>query len=170
MSRWAVWVSGGVISFGVAIAVSGVGGCNVHELGHLVTGWAAGVPFDGVIWCTPGSGRVLFAYQEPAFVGYSGGFVAALILLALHLTVIRRRMASFPWWMAGVAVLGTAMSQVVVGVLEGSDPQRYAEFQGNSAGLVAVLVGPLLVAAVIQLIVRRPTGPLRKQSEETGSG
>ena len=159
-----------MISFGIALAVSGVGGCNVHELGHLVSGWAAGVPFEGVIWCTPGSGRVLFAYQEPPFVGYSGGFLAALVLLALHLTVIRRRMASFPWWMAGVAVVGTALSQVVVGVLEGSDPQRYAGLQGNSAGLMAVVVGPLLVAAVIQLMVRRPAGPVRKLSEPTRRG
>lgn len=72
MRRAVVWIGAGVISFGVALVIAGVGGCNVHEFGHLVAGRALGVPVDDVIWCTPTSGRIAFAYQEPALVGYAG--------------------------------------------------------------------------------------------------
>jgi hypothetical protein len=64
MSRRLLILGAAVLSFGVALLVSGVGGCNVHELGHLATGRAMGVPVDDIIWCTPTDGRIAFAYQE----------------------------------------------------------------------------------------------------------
>jgi hypothetical protein len=154
MSRWVLRALGGLASFSIALAISGVGGCNLHELGHLVTGWAAGVPIDDIIWCTPTSGRIAFAYQEPAFVGYAGGFLAASVLLVVYLALIRKRLASFPWWMAGVAVLGTAISQLIVAAFEGSSPLVYAQLIDNQAGLAAVAIAPLIAAGVLQAIAR----------------
>jgi hypothetical protein len=54
------------------------------------------------------------------------------------------------WQAAGVAVLGTAVSQVIVGVMEGSSPEGYARVQENAWGLALVVVLPLIAAAVIQ--------------------
>jgi hypothetical protein len=139
-----------VLSFSVALIVAGVGGCNIHELGHLITGRIAGVPIEDVIWCTPGNGRIVFAYQEPAWVGYAGGLLAAAVLIGLYSIIIRPRLASLNWRLAGVAVLGTALSQVIVAVLEGSDPQSYAGLQDETAGLIAVAVVPLIAAAIAQ--------------------
>ena len=143
-------VLGALTSFLAALIAAGVGGCNVHELGHLITGRIAGVPIEGVIWCTPGNGRVVFAYQEPAWVGYAGGLLAAAVLVGVHLTVIRPRLAGPNWRAAGVAILGTALSQLIVAFLEGSDPARYATLQDNTVGLVAVAVLPLVVAGIAQ--------------------
>jgi hypothetical protein len=143
-----------------ALIAAGVGGCNVHELGHLITGRIAGVPIEGVIWCTPGNGRVVFAYQEPAWVGYAGGLLSAVVLVAVYMTVIRPRLDGRNWRAAGVAVLGTALSQLIVALLEGSDPQRYASLQDNTIGLVAVAVLPLVVAGFAQSrYVRRQEPP-----------
>lgn len=143
-----------------ALIAAGVGGCNIHELGHLITGRIAGVPIDDVIWCTPGNGRIVFAYQEPAWVGYAGGLLAATVLVGLYLTVIRPRLAGLNWRAAGVAILGTALSQVIVAFLEGSDPERYATLQDNTIGLVAIAVLPLVVAGIAQAsYVRRQELP-----------
>jgi hypothetical protein len=150
------WVIVGVIPFLIALVVSGVGGCNIHELGHLVTGSALGVPVDDITWCVPANGRIAFAYQEPAFVGYSGGGLAALALGGVYWWLIRPRLDSVHWWAAGVAVGGTAISQMIVAVLEGSSPERYADLQDNSAGFVAVFAGPLLVVVLAQWLFRRP--------------
>ncbi len=141
---------GVLLSFLAALIVSGVGGCNIHELGHLITGRIAGVPVEGVIWCTPGNGRVVFSYQEPAWVGYAGGLLAAAVLVGVYMKVIRPRLAGSNGRAAGVAVLGTALSQLIVAFLEGSDPQRYANLQDNTIGLVAVAVLPLVVAGFAQ--------------------
>jgi hypothetical protein len=158
--RTILWFLGGVLSFAGALVLSGVGGCNVHELGHLVTGSALGVPVNDIFWCTPANGRIAFAYQEPAVVGYSGGFLAAIVLAGLYRALVRPRLSSFAWWMAGVAILGTAVSQVIVGVLEGSAPETYAGLQDNTGGLAVVLVAPLLAAGAVQLLVHKPRGPL----------
>jgi hypothetical protein len=149
-----------VLSFLAALIASGVGGCNIHELGHLITGRIAGVPIEGVIWCTPGNGRVVFAYQEPAWVGYAGGLLAAAVLVGVYMTVIRPRLDDRNWRAAGVAVLGTALSQLIVALLEGSDPQRYASLQDDTAGLIAVAVVPLILAAFAQSrYLRRRNSP-----------
>jgi hypothetical protein len=151
---------GALLAFLGALIGAGVGGCNIHELGHLITGRIAGVPIEGVIWCTPGNGRVVFAYQEPAWVGYAGGLLAAAVLVAVYMTVIRPRLDGRNWRAAGVAVLGTALSQLIVALLEGSDPQRYASLQDNTIGLVAVAVLPLVVAGFAQSrYVRRQEPP-----------
>jgi hypothetical protein len=139
-----------VLSFLVALIVAGVGGCNIHELGHLITGRIARVPIEDVIWCTPGNGRIVFAYQEPPWVGYAGGLSAAAVLIGLYWVIIRPRLASLSWRLAGVAVLGTALSQLIVAFLEGSDPERYARLQDDTAGLIAVAVVPLIMAAIAQ--------------------
>ncbi|HEX6300947.1 MAG TPA: hypothetical protein VF148_10825 [Acidimicrobiia bacterium] len=122
--------------FGVALVIAGVGGCNVHEFGHLVVGRALEIPIDDVIWCAPTGGRIAFAYQEPALVGYAGGFLAAAVLGSLYWFVIRPRLSSPVWWAAGVAVLGTTISQVIVGLWEGSSPVEYGAAQGNVGGLM----------------------------------
>lgn len=147
-------LAGAVAAFGAALVISGIGGCNLHELGHLITGKIAGVPVNDIIWCTPANGRIAFAYQEPAWVGYAGGLTAATVLLVFYWVVIRRRLDSVYWWSAGVAVLGTAISQVIVAVLEGSDPIFYAEVQTSPAGLATLIVGPLLLAGFAQLVLR----------------
>ena len=139
-----------ILAFLGALVVSGVGGCNIHELGHLVTGRLAGVPVEDLIWCAPGNGRVVFAYQEPAWVGYAGGFTAALVLFGVYRWFVWPRLSSRVWWFAGVAVMGTAISQVIVGALEGSSPVRYGELQDDAVGLALIFIGPLAVAAVIQ--------------------
>lgn len=167
MARTISRAVGAVLSFVAALVVAGVGGCNVHEMGHLVTGRLAGVPVNDIFWCTPVSGRIAFAYQEPAWVGYAGGLTAALVLLALYWAVVLPRLDSAYWWSAGVAMLGTAISQVIVGLFEGSDPVRYGETQANSAGLAVLVVGPLLLAAITQFIVHKPILPGRKRSEQT---
>ena len=149
-------VLGALAAFVAALVVAGVGGCNLHELGHLVTGWLAGVPVNDILWCAPANGRIVFAYQEPALVGYSGGLVAAAALVGGYFAIIRPRLDSLPWWMAGVAVLGTAGSQVVVGLFEGTDPQLYARLQDNTAGLVAVAIAPLAIAGLAQALVHPP--------------
>ncbi|HSK06899.1 MAG TPA: hypothetical protein VK990_05215, partial [Acidimicrobiia bacterium] len=112
-----------ILVFVVSLVAAGVGGCNVHELGHLVTGRALGVPIDHITWCTPANGRIAFSYQEPAFDSYAGGFTAALVLGAVYRFLIWPRVAGRSWRAAGVAVLGTAVSQVIVGLIEGSSPQ-----------------------------------------------
>jgi len=155
--REVVWVAAGVLSFGVALVIAGVGGCNVHEFGHLVPGRALGVPIDDVIWCTPTSGRIVFAYQEPALVGYAGGFLAAAVLGTLYWFVIKPRLSSLVWWTAGVAVQGTTISQVIVGLWEGSSPVGYGVAQDNVAGLIALLIGPLVAAAGVQFVFQRPS-------------
>lgn len=147
--------------FVATLAIAGVGGCNIHELGHLVTGRALGVPVDHITWCTPANGRIAFSYQEPAFVSYAGGFTAALALAAVHRFLIWPRLAGRSWRAAGVAVLGTAASQVIVGVMEGSSPLRYARAQGSVWGLVLLVVLPLVGAAIIQPRL----GPLAKPNE-----
>jgi hypothetical protein len=157
MRRAVVWIGAGVISFVVALVIAGVGGCNVHEFGHLVAGRALGVPVDDVIWCTPTSGRIAFAYQEPALVGYAGGFLAAAVLGSLYWFVIKARLTSPVWWAAGVAVLGTTISQVIVGFWEGSSPVEYGVAQDNVAGLIALLIGPLMAAAGIQFLLQKPS-------------
>ena len=139
-----------ILVFVVTLAAAGVGGCNIHELGHLVTGRALGVPVDRITWCTPANGRIAFGYQEPAFVSYAGGFTAALALGAVYRFLIWPRLAPSLWRAAGVAVLGTAVSQAIVGVMEGSSPKGYASAQENAWGLALVLVLPLIAAAVIQ--------------------
>jgi hypothetical protein len=139
-----------VIVFVVSLAIAGVGGCNIHELGHLITGRALGVPVDHITWCTPANGRIAFSYQEPAFVSYAGGFTAALALGAVYRFLIWPRLSRRSWRVAGVAVLGTAVSQVIVGVMEGSSPEGYARVQENAWGLALVVVLPLIAAAVIQ--------------------
>ena len=75
-----------ILVFVASLVIAGVGGCNIHALGHRVTGRALGV---------------------------------------------RPRLAALLWRAAGVAVLGTAVSQVIVGVIEGSSPQGYARAQEN---------------------------------------
>lgn len=157
MRRELLWIGAGVFSFGVALVIAGVGGCNVHEFGHLIAGRAIGVPIDDVIWCTPTSGRIVFAYQEPALVGYAGGFLAAAVLGSLYWFVIKPRLSSPVWWTAGVAVLGTTISQVIVGLWEGSSPVGYGVAQDNVAGLVALLIGPLVAAAGVQFVFQRPS-------------
>lgn len=142
-------------SFLVALVLSGVGGCNLHELGHLVFGWLAGVPVEGILWCAPGNGRIVFAYQEPALVGYAGGITAAVILGVAYWRLVWPRRDQASWAAAGVAILGTAISQVIVGVLEGSSPARYAALQDNTAGLVGILVAPLVTAAAVQMLAGR---------------
>jgi hypothetical protein len=139
-----------VVVFVVSLAIAGVGGCNIHELGHLITGRALGVPVDHITWCTPANGRIAFSFQEPAFVSYAGGFTAALALGAVYRLLIWPRLAGRLWQAAGVAVLGTAVSQVIVGVMEGSSPEGYARVQENAWGLALVVVLPLIAAAVIQ--------------------
>ena len=143
-------IAAAVLVFVATLAIAGVGGCNIHELGHLVTGRALGVPVDHITWCTPANGRIAFSYQEPAFVSYAGGFTAALALAAVYRFIIWPRLAGRLWRAAGVAVLGTAVSQVVVGVMEGSSPQDYALAQGSAWGLALLVVLPLVGAAVIQ--------------------
>lgn len=155
MLRATAWIGASALSFFVALVIAGVGGCNVHELGHLLTGRALGVPVDDIIWCTPTSGRIAFAYQEPALVGYAGGFLAAAVLGSLYWFVIRPRLAAPVWWAAGVAVLGTAISQVIVGLWEGSSPLGYATAQDNVAGLIALLTGPLIIAAALQFRLQK---------------
>jgi hypothetical protein len=157
MSRAAVWIGASVLSFGIALVIAGVGGCNVHEFGHLVAGRALGVPVDDIIWCTPTNGRIAFAYQEPALVGYAGGFLAAAALGSLYWLVIKPRLSSPVWWGAGVAVLGTTISQVIVGLWEGSSPVEYGDAQDNVLGLIALLIVPLVAAAGVQLLLRRPS-------------
>jgi hypothetical protein len=144
-----------ILVFVVSLAIAGVGGCNIHELGHLVTGRALGVPVDHITWCTPANGRIAFSYQEPAFVSYAGGFTAALALGAVYRFVILPRLATPLWQAAGLAMLGTAISQVIVGVMEGFSPQGYARAQENAWGLALVVVLPLIAAAIIQ----RRVGP-----------
>ena len=141
-----------IAAFLVAMVIAGVGGCNVHEFGHLITGRIAGVPVNDIIWCTPSSGRIAFAYQEPAWVSYAGGFLAAATLIAGYRLLIVPRINVPMWWAGGVAILGTAISQVIVGALEGSSVERYAAMQDNSGGLAALVVGPLLTAAAFQWI------------------
>jgi hypothetical protein len=145
---------GGIVSatlvFVATLAIAGVGGCNIHELGHLLTGRALGVPVDHITWCTPANGRIAFSYQEPAFVSYAGGITAALALGAVYRFLIWPRLAGRLWQAAGVAVLGTAVSQVIVGVMEGSSPQGYARAQESGWGLALVVVLPLVGAAVVQ--------------------
>jgi len=154
---------GGVVAaavvFGVSLVIAGVGGCNIHELGHLVTGRALGVPVDHITWCAPANGRIAFSYQEPAFVSYAGGFTAALALVAVYRWLIWPRLAGRLWQAAGVAVLGTAVSQVIVGVMEGSSPQGYARAQESAWGLALVVVLPLIGAALVQ----RRFGPPARQ-------
>ena len=164
MARRARWLAGGVLAFLIALVISGVGGCNIHELGHLITGVAAGIPVNEVIWCAPANGRIAFAYQEPALVGYAGGVLSALVLTGLYWSIIRPRLGSFGWWMAGVAVMGTAISQVIVAILEGSSPVRYAELQDSALGLVVIAVGPLVAVASIQFRWRRPAAPGRESA------
>lgn len=150
-------------AFMAALVISGVGGCNVHEFGHLIIGRIAGVPVNDITWCTPSSGRIAFAYQEPAWVSYAGGFLAATVLISAYRLLVIPRIESPMWWAAGVAILGTATSQVIVGFLEGSSVERYAALQDNSGGLVALIVVPLLVAAAFQWI----RWPLRRQPVST---
>lgn len=157
MSRAVVWIGVSVLSFGVALVIAGVGGCNVHEFGHLVAGRAMGIPIDDITWCTPAGGRIAFSYQEPAIVGYAGGFLAAAVLGSLYWFVIRPRLVSPIWWAAGVAMLGTAISQVIVGLWEGSSSEGYGAAQDNAAGLVILLVGPLVAAAGAQRLVQKPS-------------
>jgi hypothetical protein len=152
-----VWIGASVLSFAAALTIAGVGGCNVHEFGHLVAGRALGIPIEDIMWCTPTSGRIAFAYQEPALVGYAGGFFAAAVLGTLYWFVLKPRLSSPVWWAAGVAVLGTTISQVIVGSWEGSSPVGYGAVQDNMVGLIAVLVGPLMAAAGIQFVLQRPT-------------
>ena len=96
----------------------------------------------------PGNGRIVFAYQEPAWAGYAGGLLAATVLVGVYLTVIRPWLAGLNWRVAGVVVL--AMSQLIVAFLEGSDPQRYANLQNNVGGLMAVALLPLVVTGIAQ--------------------
>ncbi|HSM45377.1 MAG TPA: hypothetical protein VK969_10215 [Acidimicrobiia bacterium] len=154
-------ILGAIVAFVAALVLAGVGGCNLHELGHLITGWFAGVPVNDILWCAPANGRIVFAYQEPALVGYSGGLLAAVALIGVYFAFIRPRLDSLPWWTAGVAVLGTAGSQVVVGLFEGTDPQLYGRLQDNTAGLVAVVIVPLAIAGLAQALVHplRPADP-----------
>jgi hypothetical protein len=126
-------------------------------LGHLVTGWAVGVPIDAIIWCMPTGGRIAFAYQEPALVGYAGGFVAAAVLGGLYWSAIRPRLVLAVWWAAGVAVLGTTISQVIVRLWEGTSPVSYGSAQDNPVGLVVLIVAPLVAAAAIQLLLQKPS-------------
>lgn len=139
-----------------ALVLSGIGGCNIHELGHLVTGRIAGVPVEDVLWCAPGSGRVVFAYQEPPWVGYAGGLTAALVLVGAYRWLLWPRLSSPVWWAAGVAVLGTVISQTIVALLEGSSPVRYGELQDETAGLALIFIVPLATAAALQWRWRRP--------------
>jgi hypothetical protein len=148
-----------ILVFALSLAIAGIGGCNLHELGHLATGRALGVPVDSITWCTPANGRIAFSYQEPAFVSYAGGFTAALVLGAVYRLLIWPRIASPLWRAAGVGVLGTAVSQVIVGVLEGSSPQGYARAQESALGLVLLVGLPLVGAAVIQPRLRRSARP-----------
>ena len=164
MARKARWFLGGVLAFLVALVISGVGGCNIHELGHLITGVAVGVPVNDVIWCVPANGRIVFAYQEPALVGYAGGLLSALVLAGLYWSIIRPRLGSFGLWMAGVAVMGTAISQLIVAILEGSSPVRYAELQDSATGLAVVVVVPLVAVASIQFWWQRPLAPDRESA------
>jgi len=157
MPRRLVWIVAGILSFIVSLVITGVGGCNIHEFGHLVVGRAMDIPIDDIIWCTPGNGRIAFAYQEPAIVGYAGGFLAAAVLGSLYWLVIRPRLASPLWWAAGVAVLGTAISQVIVGLWEGTSPEGYGEVQDNAAGLVVIALVPLMAVAVGQYLVQKPS-------------
>lgn len=157
MRRAVVWIGASVLSFGLALVIAGVGGCNVHEFGHLVAGRALGIPVVDVMWCAPTSGRIAFAYQEPTLVGYAGGFLAAAILGNLYWFVIKPRLSSPAWWAAGVAVLGTTISQLIVGFWEGSSPLEYGAAQDNVAGLIALLIGPLIVAAGVQLLLQKPS-------------
>lgn len=157
MARTAGVVALSIVAFLVAMVIAGIGGCNAHELGHLITGRIAGVPVNDIIWCTPSSGRIAFAYQEPAWVSYAGGFLAAAVLICGYWLLVIPRIESPMWWAGGVAILGTAISQVIVGVLEGSSVERYAALQDNGSGLVALIVGPLLTAAAFQW-VRWPLG------------
>jgi hypothetical protein len=152
MARAAGVVALSILAFLVGLAVSGVGGCNVHEFGHLVTGWIAGVPVDDVIWCTPSSGRVAFSYQEPAWVSYAGGLLAAAVLMTVYWLVVVPRIDVPMWRAGGVAVLGTATSQIIVGILKGSSVERYAALQDNNGALAGLIVVPLLAAAVLQRI------------------
>ena len=144
-----------VVVFVVSLGIAGVGGCNIHELGHLITGRALAVPVDHITWCTPVNGRIAFSYHEPALVSYAGGFTAAITLGAVYRFLVWPRLAGPLWRAAGVAVLGTAVSQVIVGVMEGSSPQGYARAQENAWGLVLVVVLPLIAAALFQ----RRVGP-----------
>lgn len=167
MARNLTSVAASFLAFIVALAISGVLGCNIHELGHLISGKALGIPIDSISWCLPVNGRIAFSYQEPALVGFSGGLSAAAALGGFWWLVIRKKLGSAVWWWAGVAVAGTAISQTIVGIWEGSSPKSYGEAQDNFLGLIALAVLPLAVAAGIQLR-SRPKLRLPKRTAQPG--
>jgi hypothetical protein len=70
---------------------------------------------------------------------------------------IKPRLGFPAWWAAGVAVLGTAISQVIVGLWEGTSPVGYDSAQDNPVGLVVLIVAPLVAAAAIQLLLQKPS-------------
>jgi hypothetical protein len=156
-----------ILSFVVALVVAGVGGCNLHEAGHLLVGKLMDVPVEAIEWCIPANGRITFAYQEPALVGYAGGIPTALALAAVHWWVVRPRLASPVWWAAGVAVAGTAVSQFVVGVWEGTSPLTYGAALDDGAGLAVLALAPLVGAAVVQWALAPPSPRPRPEAVTT---
>jgi hypothetical protein len=121
-----------VAAFSVSVPISFNASCQVHEIGHALVGTALGWTVDRVHLCLPAGGSVEYASTPGAAwvntaESFAGGVVAAGFLALVYLLVFHRRRMPLRgpgWWAAGFGPALWIGPQLLVGVVEGTNPDR----------------------------------------------
>lgn len=121
-----------VAALAVSVSLSFNVSCQVHEIGHALVGTALGWTVDRVHLCLPAGGAVEYASTPGAawvntaesFAGaaVAAGFLALVYLLVFHRP--RRPLRGPGWWAAGFGPAMMIGPQLIVGTVEGTNPDR----------------------------------------------
>ena len=103
----------------------------IHEGAHLVAALAMGVSIVSFTWFDPqylAASLVTGATESKlalTVIGFSGGFVTGMLLLAIVLVKREWFRVSFYRWLWGLWVFALGTSKISVGVLEGTAGDMY---------------------------------------------
>jgi hypothetical protein len=135
--------------------------CQVHEIGHALTGTAFGWEVERVHLCLPTGGSVEYASTSggrwaDAAESYAGGVAGAMFLLVVYVLVFyvaRTPLRSPAWFGAGFGPMLWIGTQLMVGIAEGSIRDRsYGQVLSANPGLtLSFAVGTMLAGAAVHI-------------------
>lgn len=144
-----------VVTVTVSAPMAVMFSCNVHEVGHALTGTAFGWEVERVVPCAPTGGEVLYrtsTTRGDALESWSGGLTGGFVLIVIYFIALRRGsrpMRSPVAWAFGLGLLVPVGPQLVIAFLEGTNRESsYADTISASAGvwvpaiLISAAVGP----------------------------
>ncbi len=146
-----------VAAFVVSVPLSYNASCQIHEIGHALVGSVLGWSVEQIHLCLPAGGAVEYAATPGgAWVNtvesFAGGVIAAGFLALVYLLVFSRPRTPLRgpgWWAAGFGPALAIGPQLVVAVVEGTNPHRDygAVLEANLALALAALTVTMAAGA-----------------------